>query len=104
VVADLTEVREKAYEQAVADARSRATRLAKLNQVKLGSALSVQEVLVAGDQLGNGNHNGQSAQPNAGDDDDEPRIASTTLSAIPVQVKLLVRFAIQPPDPATAQQ
>ncbi len=50
VVADLAEIREKAYEQAVADARSRAARLAKLNQVKLGGALSVQEVQVAGDQ------------------------------------------------------
>jgi uncharacterized protein YggE len=50
VVADLAEIREKAYEQAVADARSRAARLAKLNQIKLGGALSVQEVHVAGDQ------------------------------------------------------
>ena len=35
---------------------------------------------------------------------DQPRISSTTLSDIPVQVKLLVRFAIQPADPATAQK
>jgi hypothetical protein len=33
----------------------------------------------------------------------EPRVSSPTLAAIPVQVKLLVRFAIEPGDPATAQ-
>ena len=34
----------------------------------------------------------------------QPRISSTTLADIPVQVKLLVRFAIEPEDPATAQK
>jgi hypothetical protein len=33
-----------------------------------------------------------------------PRISSSSLAEIPVQVKLLVRFAIQPADPATAQK
>jgi uncharacterized protein YggE len=105
VVADLAEMREKAYEQAVADARNRAARLAKLNHVKLGSALSVQEIQVAGDSP-TSNPNGQNyglPQPNA-EPNDTPRVASPTLSGIPVQVKLAVRFAIQAPDPATAQQ
>ena len=53
IVADLDELREKAYENAVADARARATRLAKLNHVRLGSALSVQEIQVAGDAPSN---------------------------------------------------
>ena len=101
VVTDLAEIREKAYEEAVADVRSRATRLAKLNQVKLGGALSVQEVLVAGDRLMTSVNN--VAVETVNDDDDAgPRIASTSLSAIPVQVRLLVRFAILPLDPATA--
>ena len=107
VVTDLEQIREKAYEQAVADARSRATRLAKLHQVKLGSALSVQEILVAGDQRGvnqNVNPNVPNTRPVAEGEDEEPRVTSTSLSNIPVQVKLLVRFAIQAPDPATAQQ
>jgi uncharacterized protein YggE len=109
VVADLAQVREKAYEQAVADARSRAARLAKLNQVKLGQALSVQEIQVAGDHQQQGvNPNFpyvQFAQPVADDGgDDEPRITSASLSGIHVQVKLLVRFAIVAPEPATAQQ
>lgn len=103
VLADLAELREKAYEKAVADARSRATRLAKLHHVTLGSALSIQEILVGGDQI---TVNGaQFNQANPSDDEEGlPRIASTTLAPVPVQVKLLVRFAITPADPATAQQ
>ena len=107
VVADLAAIREKAYEQAVADARSRAARLAKLNQVKLGAALSVQEILVAGDQQTPVSTNVQYGvvQPTPlAEDAGEPRLTSTNLSGINVQVKLLVRFAIQSPDPATAQK
>jgi uncharacterized protein len=103
VVTDLSEIREKAYERAVADARRRATRLAKLNQVKLGAALSVQEIQVAGDQVAQ-NPNLPNVPQVGGDDKDEPRITSSTLSGVPVQVKLLIRFAIEAPEPATAQQ
>jgi uncharacterized protein YggE len=106
VVSDLTELREKAYELAVADARSRAGRLAKLNQVKLGRALSVQEISVAGEQVLTNRIPGtqQSAEPVVQDEDDTPRITSSALASIPVQVKLMVRFAIVAPEPATAQQ
>lgn len=106
VVSDLAALREKAYEQAIADARSRATRLAKLSQVKLGGALAVQEIQVAGDQqVANPMANQQGGQPTVvNEEEDEPRITSTALSGIPVQVKLLVRFAILAPEPATAQQ
>lgn len=44
VVTNLTELREKAYELAVADARKRAERLARLNGVKLGAVIAVDEV------------------------------------------------------------
>jgi uncharacterized protein YggE len=105
VVADLAEMREKAYEQAVADARSRAARLAKLNHVKLGSALSVQEIQVAGDApTSNPNMGNYGMTQPLTEASDTPRVVSSTLSGIPVQVKLAVRFAIQAPDPATAQQ
>ncbi len=103
VVTDLSEIREKAYERAVADARRRATRLAKLNHVKLGTAISVQEIQVAGDQVAT-NPNFPNVPQVVSDDKDEPRINSSTLSGVPVQVKLLVRFAIEAPEPATAQQ
>ena len=110
VVADLAGLREKAYELAVADAAGRASRLAKLNRVKLGPAVSVQEIRVAGDEQTAPQTpvspyypflNTQVASPEASQ---EPRISSPTLSDVPVQVKLLVRFAIQPADPATAQK
>jgi hypothetical protein len=102
VVADLEDLREKAYEKAVTDARNRASRLAKLHHVKLGTAVSVQEIQVAGDTQ----WAVRATIPNAAAQElnDEPRISSTALSDIPVQVKLLVRFAIQPADPATAQK
>jgi uncharacterized protein YggE len=110
IVSDLAELREKAYEQAVADARSRAARLAKLSQVKLGAALSVQEIAVAGDlsvrqqTAMHQNNNFQIVRPTADASDEEPRLASTSLTNIPVLVKLYVRFAIMPADPATAQK
>ncbi len=106
VLTDLAALREKAYEKAVSDARARAERLAKLHHLKLGQALSIQEVLVSGDQSSSpmvrdysGNY-----QPAAPEAATEPRIATNTLAGVPVQVKLLVRFAIQPADPATAQK
>jgi uncharacterized protein len=111
VVADLVELREKAYELAVADAAARAARLARLNHVKLGSAVAVNEIRVAGDEQPAQtqpaspyypflNLNSQNTVPETSQ---EPRISSPTLSDVPVQVKLLVRFAIQPAVPATAQ-
>ncbi len=108
VVTDLEALREKAYELAVADARSRASRLAKLHQVKLGPAVSVHEVAVAGDSSGPLRTSVQTPQGTtttiATPHENEPRIASPSLTDVPVQVKLLVRFAILPADPATAQQ
>jgi uncharacterized protein len=104
VVPDLDELREKAYERAVSDARDRASRLAKLNHVKLGAAVSVQEIQVAGDVQTTARSINPYAAAAAPEVSDEPRISSTTLSDIPVQVKLLVRFAIQAADPATAQK
>lgn len=104
VVADLAELREKAYERAVADARDRASRLAKLNHVKLGGAVSVQEVQVAGDAQTLVRTHVAQAPWVAPESSDQPRLSSTMLADIPVRVKLLVRFAIQPADPATAQK
>ncbi len=109
VVTDIEAIREKAYEQAVADARSRAGRLAKLNHVQLGSAQGVQELQVAGDAHGSNTtvnayvYYGMGQQSTAPEEIGDPRIVSSTASGIPVQVKLLVRFGIRPNEPATAQ-
>jgi uncharacterized protein len=107
VLTDLAALREKAYEKAVADAHDRATRLAKLHHVKLGQALSIQEVAVGGDPAVAINYQQQypgavQSLPQA--EPSEPRIASSTLAGVPVQVKLTVRYAITPSDPATAQK
>ncbi|HEV3136606.1 MAG TPA: SIMPL domain-containing protein [Pirellulales bacterium] len=103
IVADAAEIREKVYEQAVADARSRAMRLAKLHQVRLGSALSIQEVpSVAARPAAYSPYFPFGTQQDDGDDGESG--TSTMLSGIPLKVKLLVRFAIEASPPATAQQ
>jgi uncharacterized protein YggE len=110
IVSDLEELREKAYERAVAEARLRAVRLAQLNHVRLGSALSVQEIQVAGDAPSSNStvnayvYYGQSQTPAGPEEIGSPKIVSSTISGTPVQVKLLVRFAIQPDEPATVQK
>ncbi len=102
VVRDLTALREEAYELAVADARSRAERLARLNGVKLGAVLSVQEIEVSGDDVGSYQPYYPSYNPPSGRRDG-PQITSESFAEIPFRVKLLVRFAIEPENPATAQ-
>ena len=52
VVRDLDALREQAYQDAVADARARAERLAKLNGVRVGEVIGVQETQVSGDNGG----------------------------------------------------
>jgi uncharacterized protein YggE len=110
VLTDLAELREKAYEAAVADARSRATRLAKLHQVKVGAPTSIQEILVGGDQpvsqaiqINLNQFTQQNNTPTA-TESEGPRIVSSSLAGVPLQVKLMVRFAIAPQDPSTAQK
>jgi len=103
VVLDLNELREKAYESAVADARSRAERLAKLNGIRVGEVLSVQEVQVSGDEGGYtttpwGQVVASHSKLN------EPKITSDTFAEIPFRVKLMVRFGIAPQDEKTAQK
>ena len=102
IVRDLNKLREEAYENAVQDARTRAQRLAKLNGIKLGDVLGVQEVQVSGDDQQVvttpwGQTMPSSKKPR------EPEISSEQFADIPFRVKLLVRFAILPPDAKTAQ-
>ncbi len=49
VLGEFKQLREQAYERAVAEARQRGSRLAALNGVTLGPVVAVQEVQVAGD-------------------------------------------------------
>jgi uncharacterized protein YggE len=102
VVRDLAALREEAYELAVSDARSRAERLARLNGVKLGPVLSVQELEVSGDESVLNQPNYPRYNPPAATNDG-PQITSESFAEIPFRVKLLVRFSIEPENPATAQ-
>jgi uncharacterized protein YggE len=95
VLKDLDTIREQVYEGAVADARARAGRLAKLSGVKLGPVISVQEIQVSGDETPQRvvqPWETVSAEPEARL---QPRIESSTLAEIPFRVKLMVRFAIE---------
>lgn len=94
ILDDFEAVEEKAYAEAVADARARAARLAKLNGVDLGPVLGVREVVVPGERSAEG----QAVYYNrfGGAPDDEPKkkqLESAKFREIPVKVELQVRFA-----------
>lgn len=102
VVRDLKGLREQAYQDAVADARARADRLAKLNGIRVGDVLAVQEMQVSGDDSGyTTNPWGQVVATHGKLND--PKISSDSFAEIPFRVKLLVRFGIAPPEEKTAQ-
>ncbi|HEV3023428.1 MAG TPA: SIMPL domain-containing protein [Pirellulales bacterium] len=104
IIDDLEKLREEAYENAVADARTRAARLAKLNGIKLGQVLGVQEMQVSGDEGQQQvvyNPYGRAQQPSG--KPKKPHIISETFNEIPFRVKLLVRFAIEPEHDKTAR-
>jgi uncharacterized protein len=103
ILRDLEAIREKVYEKAVEDARTRAERLAKLHGLKLGPAIAVQEVQVSGDEAAQ-----QVVQPwdvaTNTDAPVEPQIVSNSFNEIPFRVKLLVRFSTEPQGPKTASK
>ncbi|HWB10452.1 MAG TPA: SIMPL domain-containing protein [Pirellulales bacterium] len=102
IVRDLNKLREEAYENAVHDARTRAQRLAKLNGIKLGEVLSVQEMQVSGDDQALVTTPWGQTIPSS-KRSREPEISSEQFAEIPFRVKLLVRFTILPADDKTAQ-
>ena len=67
VLDDFDKLQEEAYEKAIADARTRAERLARLSRVELGPIVAVREVVVPGETATS--RRGQ-------DDDDEPAQAA----------------------------
>jgi uncharacterized protein YggE len=104
IVDDLDKLREEAYENAVADARTRAERLAKLNGIKLGHVLGVQEVQVSGDDAAQQQvYYPYGRQQNASNKPKKPHIVSETFNEVPFRVKLLVRFAITSEGEKTAK-
>ena len=81
---DFDKLQEEAYEKAIADARARAERLARLSQVELGPIVAVREVIVPGDR----------ADWLRRRDRRESGWRSAKFQEIPVRVELLVRFEV----------
>lgn len=105
ILTDLNQMREDAYQKAVNDARTRAERLAKLNGVKLGGVLGVQEILVSGDeQQTTTTPWGQVLPAHGKSKTREPEVSSEQFTDIAFHVKLQVRFAIEPGEAKTAQK
>jgi uncharacterized protein YggE len=85
VIEDFGKLQEEAYEKAIADARARAERLARLSHVKLGPIVAIREISVPGD-----------ITPNPDDARQRQRLETSRFQEIPVRVELLVRFEVHP--------
>ena len=83
VLDDFDKLEEEAYEKAIADARARAERLAKLSRVELGPIVGVREVVVPGERF----VNSDSEVP-------RKRVEVSRFQEIPVRVELMVRFGV----------
>jgi uncharacterized protein YggE len=86
VVDDFDKLQEEAYEKAVADARARAERLARLSKVELGPIVAIREVIVPGDTGYNPNQDEEN--PN------RKRLETSKFQDVPVRVELMVRFEV----------
>jgi uncharacterized protein YggE len=84
VLEDFDKVQEEAYEKAIADARTRAERLARLSGVELGPVLAVRELSVPSDRA-----------THSQDEMPRKRLETSRFQEIPVRVELLVRFDIR---------
>lgn len=88
ILDDYDKLEEDAYEKAIADAESRASRLAKLSRVKLGPVTAVREASSPRDR--------QIATEN---EVPRKRLESSRFQEIAVRVDLMVRFGVTPnPD------
>jgi uncharacterized protein YggE len=83
VVEDFDKLQEEAYEKAIADARTRAQRLARLSKVELGPVVAVRELAVPADRT-----------QNTEDEPPRKRLETSKFQEIPVRVELLVRFEV----------
>jgi uncharacterized protein YggE len=92
ILDDFDQLEEEAYAKALADAQTKARRLAKLSRATLGAVTAVREVLSPSDRFSR--------------QDDEPsheakRLEASRFQEIPVKVELVVRFDAKA-DPAPA--
>ncbi|WP_161602102.1 SIMPL domain-containing protein [Tautonia marina] len=94
VVEDFDAVQEQAYEAAIADARARAERIARLSETELGPIVAIQELSRPGDPIANVT---RVVLPNE-EPPREGRLESNRLQDVPVRVELLVRFQLRPAE------
>jgi uncharacterized protein len=93
VLDDFDKLEEEAYDKAIADARTRAERLAKLSRVELGPIVGASEMAVPGDQQSL-NRFGY-AMPETEDATPRKRLEVAKFQEIPIRVELLVRFEVR---------
>jgi uncharacterized protein YggE len=102
VVNDIENVEEEAYEKAIADARKRAERLARLSKVELGPIVAVREIVVPGESQGTtqGGFNPYFGIYESGNSDDDEgkkkRLQTSKYQPLQVHVELMVRFSVRP--------
>ena len=103
ILDDFDPIRDQAYEAAIADARTRAGRLAKLSGVELGPVAGVREVLVPGEKTQNQpiSMSFYGSPPAAEEEPVRRKLESAKFQEIPVKVELQVRFATTPGKAAT---
>jgi uncharacterized protein YggE len=97
-IPDKTDLENRAYEQAVADAKAKAEKIAVLSGVKLGRVLSVKDQGVASGSSNSTNPimeiYGEAAAAAAGGKTEDRSVSSDAPGDIPVSVHLLVTFEI----------
>jgi uncharacterized protein YggE len=99
IVDDFDPLSDKAFSAAVADARARASRLAKLSGVELGPIAGVREVLIPGEKSQTTNSSPYYYYDNSSSNEEEmPRkqLVSSKFQEIPIKVELQVRFTTLP--------
>jgi uncharacterized protein len=84
VLDDFDKQLEDAYEKAIADAKTRAQRLARLSKVELGPVVAVREVAIPGER-----------PAMAEDEVPRKRLEAGKFQDIPINVDLMVRFDIR---------
>ncbi len=97
ILDDFDALQEKAYQDAIADARARAGRLARLSGVELGPVAGVREVRVPGEKAQNSGMTIYEMPAAENDEMPRKRLESAKFQEIPVRVELQVRFTAAPP-------
>jgi uncharacterized protein YggE len=107
VVRDFAAAREQAYEQAFADARGRALRLARLGGLALGSVVAIHELQVSGDEQQQQQfmeYRNTGEMPVINPVPDQPTITTDSFGDVPVRVRLQVRFSTSSEPAKTARK